>query len=90
MAKFEKVSRFADIELAAPIRKTANSAGYDVIPAPKRQNWRSHTVAVPRFARCRRCADTSRIPYPRRAAAAVILPAACRPPALTNKPKCVE
>lgn len=33
MAKFEKVSRFADMELAAPVRKTANSAGYDFVVA---------------------------------------------------------
>ena len=29
MAKFEKVSRFKDIDFNLPVRKTANSAGYD-------------------------------------------------------------
>lgn len=29
MAKFEKVSRYNDIDITLPIRKTANSAGYD-------------------------------------------------------------
>ncbi len=29
MAKFEKISRFENAEIALPIRKTANSAGYD-------------------------------------------------------------
>ena len=29
MAKFEKVSRLKDVELNLPVRKTANSAGYD-------------------------------------------------------------
>lgn len=29
MAKFEKVSRFSEIDIALPVRKTANSAGYD-------------------------------------------------------------
>ena len=33
MAKFEKVSRFADVDLAMPVRKTADSAGYDLIVA---------------------------------------------------------
>lgn len=33
MAKFEKVSRFAEIDLPMPIRKTAQSAGYDFIVA---------------------------------------------------------
>ena len=33
MAKFEKVSRFADVDLAMPVRKTANSAGYDLVVA---------------------------------------------------------
>lgn len=31
--KFEKVSRFANIEIAAPVRKTKNSAGYDFVVA---------------------------------------------------------
>ena len=31
MAKFEKVSRFADIDFMMPIRKTAHSAGYDMV-----------------------------------------------------------
>ena len=29
MAKFEKVSRFADVDFNLPTRKTQNSAGYD-------------------------------------------------------------
>ena len=33
MAKFEKVSRFADVDLAMPVRKTADSAGYDLVVA---------------------------------------------------------
>ena len=33
MAKFEKVSRFAEIDLPIPVRKTAQSAGYDFIVA---------------------------------------------------------
>lgn len=30
MARFEKVSRFADVDINLPQRKTANSAGYDM------------------------------------------------------------
>ena len=33
MAKFEKVSRFADVEFDMPVRKTAHSAGYDMVVA---------------------------------------------------------
>lgn len=33
MAKFEKVSRFADVDLPTPSRATAQSAGYDLIVA---------------------------------------------------------
>ena len=33
MAKFEKVSRFKTIDLPLPIRKTAQSAGYDFVVA---------------------------------------------------------
>ena len=33
MAKFEKVTRFANVDIAAPVRKTANSAGYDFVVA---------------------------------------------------------
>lgn len=33
MIKFEKVSRFADIDLPMPQRETANSAGYDFVVA---------------------------------------------------------
>ena len=33
MAKFEKVSRFAEIDLPMPVRKTAQSAGYDFVVA---------------------------------------------------------
>lgn len=30
MAKFEKVSKFADVDINLPVRKTADSAGYDM------------------------------------------------------------
>ena len=33
MAKFEKVSRFNEVDLPLPIRKTAQSAGYDFVVA---------------------------------------------------------
>lgn len=33
MAKFEKVSRFADVDFDMPVRKTAHSAGYDMVVA---------------------------------------------------------
>lgn len=33
MAKFEKVSRFNEIDLPLPVRKTAESAGYDFVVA---------------------------------------------------------
>lgn len=33
MAKFEKVSRYADKEITMPVRKTAQSAGYDLVAA---------------------------------------------------------
>lgn len=33
MAKFEKVSKYADADLAMPVRKTALSAGYDMVAA---------------------------------------------------------
>lgn len=33
MARFEKVSRFNDIDLPLPVRKTASSAGYDFVVA---------------------------------------------------------
>ena len=33
MAKFEKVSKYADAYIAMPIRKTAQSAGYDMVAA---------------------------------------------------------
>jgi len=33
MAKFEKVSRFADADIAMPVRKTAHAAGYDMVAA---------------------------------------------------------
>jgi dUTP pyrophosphatase len=33
MAKFEKVTRFADADITLPVRKTANSAGYDFVVA---------------------------------------------------------
>ena len=31
MAKFEKVSKYADLDFAMPVRKTAHSAGYDMV-----------------------------------------------------------
>ena len=33
MAKFEKVAKYADVELAMPVRKTSESAGYDFVAA---------------------------------------------------------
>lgn len=33
MAKFEKISRFKEIDLPLPVRKTAQSAGYDFVVA---------------------------------------------------------
>jgi dUTP pyrophosphatase len=33
MAKFEKITKYADIELPLPVRKTAESAGYDFVVA---------------------------------------------------------
>ena len=33
MAKFEKVSKYADADLAMPVRKTTLSAGYDMVAA---------------------------------------------------------
>jgi dUTP pyrophosphatase len=33
MAKFEKVSRYADKEIVMPVRKTSQSAGYDLVAA---------------------------------------------------------
>ena len=33
MARFEKVSRFNDVDLPLPVRKTASSAGYDFVVA---------------------------------------------------------
>ena len=33
MAKFEKVSRFNDVDLPMPVRKTEHSAGYDFVVA---------------------------------------------------------
>ena len=33
MAKFEKVSKYANADLAMPVRKTAMSAGYDLVSA---------------------------------------------------------
>ena len=33
MSKFEKVSRFADVDIAMPIRKTEGSAGFDFVVA---------------------------------------------------------
>ena len=33
MAIFEKVSKYADADIAMPVRKTAQSAGYDMVAA---------------------------------------------------------
>lgn len=33
MIKFEKVNRFANIDIKMPVRKTANAAGYDMVAA---------------------------------------------------------
>ena len=33
MAIFEKVSKYADADIAMPVRKTAQSAGYDFVAA---------------------------------------------------------
>lgn len=33
MAKFEKISRFSEVDLPLPVRKTAQSAGYDFVVA---------------------------------------------------------
>ena len=33
MAIFEKVSKYADVDIAMPVRKTAESAGYDLVAA---------------------------------------------------------
>lgn len=33
MAKFEKVSRFADVDITMPVRKTEGSAGFDFVVA---------------------------------------------------------
>ena len=30
MAKFEKVSKFAEVDINLPVRKTTDSAGYDM------------------------------------------------------------
>ena len=33
MAKFEKISKYADSDIAMPVRKTEFSAGYDMVAA---------------------------------------------------------
>jgi dUTP pyrophosphatase len=33
MAIFEKVSKYADADIAMPVRKTSQSAGYDLVAA---------------------------------------------------------
>ena len=33
MAKFEKVSKYADVDITMPAIKTAHSAGYDMVAA---------------------------------------------------------
>lgn len=53
MIKFEKVSRLADVDFNLPVRKTANSAGYDfevaediIIPSYARMmhDWRMNEL----------------------------------------------
>lgn len=48
MIKFEKVSRFNEVELEMPIRKTANSAGYDFVVAEDTviPTWTSQLLAL--------------------------------------------
>lgn len=46
--RFEKVSRFADVDFAMPERKTANSAGYDMVVAEDIviQPWSHHLTTL--------------------------------------------
>lgn len=48
MIKFEKVKRFADVDFDMPTRKTANSAGYDMVVAEDIviPTWTSHLMAL--------------------------------------------
>ena len=43
MIRFEKVKRFADVDFDMPVRKTANSAGYDMVVA--------EDIVIPTFAK---------------------------------------
>lgn len=46
--KFEKVKRFADVDFDMPVRKTANSAGYDMVVAEDITipTWSSHLMVL--------------------------------------------
>ena len=48
MIKFEKVKRFADADFDMPTRKTANSAGYDMVVAEDVTipTWTSHLMTL--------------------------------------------
>ena len=48
MIKFEKVKRFADVDFDMPTRKTANSAGYDMVVAEDIvvPTWTSHLMTL--------------------------------------------
>ena len=48
MIKFEKVKRFADVDFDMPTRKTANSAGYDMVVAEDTiiPTWTSHLLTL--------------------------------------------
>ena len=48
MIKFEKVKRFADVDFDMPTRKTANSAGYDMVVAEDVTipTWTSHLMTL--------------------------------------------
>ena len=48
MIRFEKVKRFADADFDMPIRKTANSAGYDMVVAEDITipTWTSHLMTL--------------------------------------------
>lgn len=57
MAKFEKVSRFADSDFGLPVRKTANSAGFDfevaediIVPSYQRLMLSSNSFGTRKLA----------------------------------------
>lgn len=60
MARFEKVSKYKDVEFNLPVRKTVNSAGYDfevaediTIPAYStlKRQMENHSAKLPRIVR---------------------------------------